>query len=73
MITKILLVLFFVLLAFAPTYVKFKSEETRWEWRLSRVFLYRAVISIVATTFSGTDIVVRPTLLRHWAMNESEE
>lgn len=62
-ITKILLVVLFVLTMCAPVYMKVKGDFTNWEWGLTRVRMYVAIIGMI---YQGDKFVLRPTLLRHW-------
>ena len=62
-ITKILLIVLSVLTMYAPVYMKVKADFTNWEWGLTRVRMYQAIIGMI---FSNDEIIVRPTRLSHW-------
>lgn len=65
-ISIFLIILFFVLLAFAPTYIKVSADFTDYELSLARVPLYRAVLMVYWSVTGHTDAYIRFTRLSSW-------
>lgn len=71
MTTIIFACLFLILLPFAPVYVEFAGDFTGWELKLTRMFLYRAMISVWRSRTHSIDFYVNFTRFRDWqAPNE---
>ena len=66
-ISIFLMVVFFILLAFAPTYIKVSADFTNYEMSLARVPLYRAVLMVYWSVTGRADAYIRFTRLSSWS------